>query len=150
MHALVERWFVYFVIDFFILQSLIFFFFFNLLIWIFFFGNFLVLAIVAVKEELARCEAPKNAQPVLEEFIPLKKKKDCDEDEEGLNCNNKKEKDCRDKKNWMSSVQLWNTEDDIDTIDLKPNSKKQTKVSTPPEFKNPVFERKRQHIDIGD
>ena len=37
-----------------------------------------------------------NVQPVLEKFIPMKK--DCDE-RDGV----KKEKDCKDKKNWMSS-----------------------------------------------
>ncbi|XP_057965857.1 transcription factor HHO6-like [Malania oleifera] len=60
-------------------------------------------AILALKDELIQCPAA-NVKPVLEEFIPLKK--DCDED-----VSVKKEKDCRDKKNWMSSVQLWNSDD---------------------------------------
>lgn len=60
-------------------------------------------AILALKEESEKCMSRKS-QPVLEEFIPLKK--ECDQDEE----NNDKDKECRDnKKNWMSSVQLWNT-----------------------------------------
>ncbi|PQQ01933.1 myb family transcription factor EFM [Prunus yedoensis var. nudiflora] len=63
-------------------------------------------AILALKEDAMQCAAP-NVQPVLEEFIPLKK--DCEKNNGGTN-NNKKEKDCRDKKNWMSSVQLWNTD----------------------------------------
>ncbi|CAL0312106.1 unnamed protein product [Lupinus luteus] len=59
-------------------------------------------AISVLKEESEKCLSRKF-QPVLEEFIPLKK--ECDNEEE----NNKKDKECRDKKNWMSSVQLWNT-----------------------------------------
>ncbi|KAF7810923.1 myb family transcription factor EFM-like [Senna tora] len=59
-------------------------------------------AILTLKEESAKFRTP-ISQPVLEEFIPLKK--ECDQKEEG-----KREKECRDnKKNWMSSVQLWNT-----------------------------------------
>ena len=62
-----------------------------------------------------------NVQPVLEEFIPLKK--DCDEDG-GI----KKEKDCKDKKNWMSSVQLWNSDDSANHIhDKKQESKSEIK-----------------------
>lgn len=83
-----------------------------------------------------------NVQPVLEEFIPLKK--DCDE--EGKI---KKEKDCKDKKNWMSSVQLWNNDDSSSTDhfhDKKQESKseiKQVKI----EFSNfdiinPLFSSK--------
>ena len=58
-------------------------------------------AILAVKEESTKCR-PANSQPVLEEFIPLRK--ECDQKEEI-----KMEKECKDKKNWMSSVQLWST-----------------------------------------
>ncbi|KAB2634408.1 hypothetical protein D8674_038271 [Pyrus ussuriensis x Pyrus communis] len=61
----------------------------------------------ALKEEAMQCTAP-DIQPVLEEFIPLKN--DCDKNKGGSSNNNKKEKDSRDKKNWMSSVQLWNTD----------------------------------------
>lgn len=102
-------------------------------------GFHVFLAILALKEESAsaQCAAP-NAKPVLEEFIPLKK--DCEEHEE-LN-NNKNEKDSRDKKNWMSSVQLWNTDDGFPTSDttkdLKQNSKTQTKVT---ENEKPNFEK---------
>ncbi|KAK7308581.1 hypothetical protein VNO77_42200 [Canavalia gladiata] len=56
-------------------------------------------AISALKVESAKCRERKF-EPVLEEFIPLKK--ECDQREES----EKKEKD--NKKNWMSSVQLWN------------------------------------------
>lgn len=90
-------------------------------------------AIQYLKKESLQCATKPNAQPVLEEFIPLKK--DCEDHEEELDKNmnkNKKEKDCKDKKNWMSSVQLWNTDDDFPntttTNDLKQNSKTQTKM----------------------
>lgn len=66
----------------------------------------LIAAIQALKEDAMQCAKP-NVQPVLEEFIPLKK--DCDKNTGEPN-NHKKEKDSRDKKNWMSSVQLWNTD----------------------------------------
>lgn len=43
---------------------------------------------------------------MLEEFIPLKKEYDRNE---GNNSNdNDMDNECRDKKNWLSSVQLWN------------------------------------------
>lgn len=57
-------------------------------------------AILTLKEESAKFRTP-ISQPVLEEFIPLKR--ECEQKEE-----DKKEKECKDKKNWMSSVQLWN------------------------------------------
>ncbi|OMO74157.1 hypothetical protein CCACVL1_16924 [Corchorus capsularis] len=53
-------------------------------------------AIVTLKEESMQCMA-RTVEPVLEEFIPLK--------------NTKKENN-HNKKNWMSSFQLWNTDDD--------------------------------------
>ncbi|KAG5010422.1 hypothetical protein JHK87_018937 [Glycine soja] len=63
-------------------------------------------AISALKVESEKCMACKS-EPVLEEFIPLKK--ECDQREES-----EKEKECRDKKSWMSSFQLWNTDDKAD------------------------------------
>lgn len=63
-------------------------------------------AILVLKEELEKCRV-QNSLPVLEEFIPLKK--EIDQSEENNNDdddNNNNE--CRDKMNWMSSVQLWN------------------------------------------
>ncbi|XP_023530102.1 transcription factor HHO6-like [Cucurbita pepo subsp. pepo] len=47
------------------------------------------------------CSSPKT-KPVLEEFISLNKDSPND---------NEKKQDCRDKKEWMSSVQLWNSDD---------------------------------------
>ncbi|MED6206574.1 hypothetical protein PIB30_028163 [Stylosanthes scabra] len=77
-------------------------------------------AIVELKEQLAKCsEGACKSQPVLEEFIPLKKEFDHSEDDEehvnndNNNNNNRKEKECRDKKSWLSSVQLWNTSSSI-------------------------------------
>ncbi|GMI88213.1 hypothetical protein HRI_002490600 [Hibiscus trionum] len=76
-------------------------------------------AVVALKEESMQCIA-RNVDPVLEEFIPLKNKKEnVQSEEEGSLITTKKEQDSnkncsnyKDKKNWMSSVQLWNTDDD--------------------------------------
>lgn len=80
-----------------------------------------VFAAISVLKESMQCSVPNEVQPVLEEFIPLKK--DCDQNEE-----NKKEKDYKDKKNWMSSVQLWNSEDYSSTDCTKSNPKLDTKV----------------------
>ncbi|KAK7407730.1 hypothetical protein VNO78_09771 [Psophocarpus tetragonolobus] len=63
-------------------------------------------AISALKVESAKCRAYKS-EPVLEEFIPLKK--ECHQREES-----EKEKEWWDKKNWMSSFQLWNNDDKAD------------------------------------
>ncbi|KAL4383324.1 hypothetical protein GQ457_15G014020 [Hibiscus cannabinus] len=88
-------------------------------------------AIVALKEESMQCMS-RNVEPVLEEFIPLKNKKGSSQSEEdGALITNKKEKDSnnsgncnnnKDKKTWMSSVQLWNTDRDC-SIDRKLDSK---------------------------
>uniref|UniRef100_A0A1D1YB93 Two-component response regulator ARR18 n=1 Tax=Anthurium amnicola TaxID=1678845 RepID=A0A1D1YB93_9ARAE len=60
--------------------------------------------IEGLEEELAKCRGSSDAvtggRPVLEEFMPMKRKFD---EEEGV----KQEKDFRDKVNWMSSAQLW-------------------------------------------
>ncbi|XP_051145403.1 myb family transcription factor EFM-like [Andrographis paniculata] len=66
-------------------------------------------AIGAVKEELRRYKKS-NAEPVLEEFIPLKK-----DDEKSNKVGDSKDKDAnsRDKMNWMSSVQLWNSDNQV-------------------------------------
>ncbi|KAA8536163.1 hypothetical protein F0562_028641 [Nyssa sinensis] len=80
-------------------------------------------AIVTLKEESTHCMTT-NAEPVLEEFIPIKKS--CDEDEKS---DAGKEKDSRDKMNWMSSVQLWNS-DDYTNIDLKSERKQNSVAQT--------------------
>ncbi|XP_068462175.1 myb family transcription factor EFM-like isoform X1 [Phaseolus vulgaris] len=56
-------------------------------------------AISALKVELAKCRTFKS-EPVLEEFIPLKKEE------------SEKEEKCREKNDWGSSFQLWNSDDD--------------------------------------
>lgn len=76
-----------------------------------------------MKEELIQCRR-RNVEPVFEEFIPLKKT--CDEAEKDEKT--RMEKECKEKKNWMSSVQLWNNTDDEKKQDTdsdsnrKPNS----------------------------
>ncbi|XP_030466662.2 transcription factor HRS1-like [Syzygium oleosum] len=83
-------------------------------------------AILALKMESEQCAAPTSAQPVLEEFIPLKKDKD--EDDEKLELN-KGADDSRDKKNWMSSVQLWNADDSPPAVH-SPDLKQELKLET--------------------
>lgn len=84
---------------------------------------FVCVAILFLKEELKRFRRHDDSQPVLEEFIPLRK--ECDQKEES-----ETEKECRDKKNWMSSVQLWHADNDNDhpTRDQKEHYKSETKV----------------------
>ncbi|KAL0422667.1 UNVERIFIED_CONTAM: Myb family transcription factor EFM [Sesamum latifolium] len=65
-------------------------------------------AIVTMKEELAQCKKS-NVEPVLEEFIPLKKS--CtDEKDDKVESSKENNISSRDKMNWMSSVQLWNSD----------------------------------------
>lgn len=66
-------------------------------------------AIIVLKEELMVLKKSSNVEPVLEEFLPVKKS--CDEDEESEMM--RKENGGGDKKNWLSStqLQLWNTSD---------------------------------------
>ncbi|XP_060961437.1 transcription factor HHO6-like [Cannabis sativa] len=97
-------------------------------------------AILTLKKESSQCAVTTNPQPVLEEFIPMKK--DCEEEDEEReeHKKNKNEKDSRDKKNWMSSVQLWNTDDissgDHLNMNSKQNSKTQTKMNDEKILKN--------------
>ncbi|KAL3814194.1 hypothetical protein ACJIZ3_015462 [Penstemon smallii] len=91
-------------------------------------------AIATLKEELTRCEKF-NAEPVLEQFIPLKNS--CsDERPQGIESANEK-----DKMNWMSSVQLWNS--DKPTLELNSNSKKRTEKEEDgekKEIKRPIMD----------
>ncbi|KAG8364296.1 hypothetical protein BUALT_Bualt19G0113700 [Buddleja alternifolia] len=90
-------------------------------------------AIATVKEELMQCKKS-DSEPVLEEFIPLKKISRDDKDEKIENCKEKDSINCRDKMNWMSSVQLWNSDTNYPNTNFsnnKPslkldNSKKRT------------------------
>lgn len=76
-----------------------------------------IAAIVAAQEELAQWKKL-NTEPVLEEFIPLKK---ICTDEKDDKAEDSKEKDVssREKKNWMSTVQLWNTDDQNTDCSIK-------------------------------
>ncbi|KAK4424177.1 Transcription factor NIG [Sesamum alatum] len=84
-------------------------------------------AIARVKEELMRCKKSK-AEPVLEEFIPLKKSSAGEEKDEKIEGG--KEEDIvnrSEKMNWMSSVQLWNSDYDCYLSDPKLDSNKKRK-----------------------
>ncbi|KAL4588756.1 hypothetical protein LXL04_001651 [Taraxacum kok-saghyz] len=75
-------------------------------------------AIITVKEDLTVLKKSSNTEPILEEFIPLKNT--CDEDaklEDAM-----KEKGGGDKKNWLSTTQLWNNPNANQTQNWKPNS----------------------------
>ncbi|PIN14192.1 hypothetical protein CDL12_13179 [Handroanthus impetiginosus] len=78
-------------------------------------------AIFTIKEELDQCKKS-NVEPVLEEFIPLKKS--CTDQ----SCDNSKEKDIsnKDKRNWMSSVQLWNSDNNNHHPDTDLSNNKST------------------------
>ncbi|EEF40477.1 conserved hypothetical protein [Ricinus communis] len=89
-------------------------------------------AILFLKSELMQCAALDH-QPILEEFMPLKKHSDRDDDDDGDQDGPiKKEKDTKDKKNWMSSVQLWNTDDHPSThniLETKQNLQLESKTT---------------------
>ncbi|KAL8189118.1 hypothetical protein R6Q57_029379 [Mikania cordata] len=74
--------------------------------------------IVALKDESMAFKKSSNGEPVLEEFIPIKKTLDQDAEEEMM-----EENDGGDKKNWLSSTQLWNTNDDWTNSKQIPNQK---------------------------
>lgn len=78
-------------------------------------------AIVALKEEVMQCKKT-NVKPLLEEFIPLKKS--CYEVEDKVEL----DKESEDKKNWMSSVQLWNHSDNHDS-EVNSKQKKVVEIS---------------------
>ncbi|KHN31050.1 Two-component response regulator ARR1 [Glycine soja] len=66
-------------------------------------------AISVLKVESQKCcRVARDSPPVLEEFIPLKKELGDQSEEEEENDDDKDDNECRDKRNWMSSVQLWN------------------------------------------
>ncbi|KAJ6738981.1 TRANSCRIPTION FACTOR HHO6 [Salix koriyanagi] len=86
-------------------------------------------AIQVVREGLMHCGTSRNQRPVLEEFIPLKKKiedRGDDHENDGLI----KEKDSKDKKNWMSSVQLWITDDHHPSTDYLFDAKQNPKLES--------------------
>lgn len=54
-----------------------------------------------------------NAQPVLEEFIPIKKRFDDNVDEDAKVEMVTNQIDNGDKKNWLSSTHLWNSNENL-------------------------------------
>ncbi|GFP91152.1 UDP-n-acetylenolpyruvoylglucosamine reductase [Phtheirospermum japonicum] len=101
---------------------------------------------MGTEEELA-LHKKSNAEPILEEFIPLKKScKDEQSDRVEVD-STKKDISCRDKMNWMSSVQLWNSDSDLNNkLTLKlDNSKKRAAAE---EVKQPAKDNLFQSIKI--
>ncbi|KAK9048084.1 hypothetical protein SSX86_032953 [Deinandra increscens subsp. villosa] len=87
-------------------------------------------AIIALKEEAMVFKKTSNAEPVLEEFIPLKKTCEDDNDDDDAEVDViREEKGGGDKKNWLSSTQLWNINDNNPNTNQiqnpKPNSTNQ-------------------------
>ncbi|KAL3515244.1 hypothetical protein ACH5RR_022146 [Cinchona calisaya] len=82
-------------------------------------------AIRTLKEESKRYEKL-NSEPVLEEFIPLKKS--CDENKEKLDM--VVETTRKDKMSWMSSVQLWNSDSPSPKSDFDVNQGKNANPET--------------------
>ncbi|XP_039013136.1 transcription factor NIGTH1-like [Hibiscus syriacus] len=81
-------------------------------------------AILALKEESMQCVG-RRVEPVLEEFMPLKEDNHSEEDSNKKNDN---EFNCnKDKKNWMSSVQLWNADDDYSKMNNEDPCKNRVK-----------------------
>ncbi|XP_035841981.1 transcription factor HHO5 isoform X2 [Helianthus annuus] len=71
-------------------------------------------AIGALKEEAMVLEKSSNVQPVLEEFMPLKNRFVDDDDAKVETAINRK--DNGDKKNWLSSTHLWNTNESLNQM----------------------------------
>ncbi|GER54443.1 homeodomain-like superfamily protein [Striga asiatica] len=100
--------------------------------------------IATVKKELIQCKSSMD-KPIIEEFIPLKEKNTDEKDETA------EEKDISitgDKMNWMSSVQLWNSDGNPNSTDNSSHNKKRKEevISRPlddlfPNGKNRKFER---------
>lgn len=104
-------------------------------------------AIATVKEELRGCKKS-VAEPVLEEFIPLKKIVSDDEKDDKIgDAKDKEEINTKDKMNWMSSVQLWNSGNLNLPVTDKPNPYKPPTQS----FSNTSKKRKEEpRNELGD
>lgn len=82
-----------------------------------------IAAIVALRAESVQYKKSRT-EPVLEEFIPLKKSSNEDNKAEVT-----KDKDnSREKMSWMSSVQLWNGDQNTDEASNKQQSKSELKI----------------------
>ncbi|CAN4112259.1 unnamed protein product [Withania somnifera] len=82
-------------------------------------------AIIALRQESMQYRKSRT-EPVLEEYIPLKKSS-----REDIKSETTKDKDSREKMSWMSSVQLWNSEPQCqitDEVNNKQPSKSELKV----------------------
>lgn len=77
-------------------------------------------AILALKVESAQCRKSR-VEPVLEEFLPLKKSSDGDDDG-GDRTEIRKEGDSREKMNWMSSAALWHGENHFTNNKNRPDA----------------------------
>ncbi|GFP93062.1 hypothetical protein PHJA_001450500 [Phtheirospermum japonicum] len=83
-----------------------------------------------------------NAEPVLEEFIPLKKSAKYEQIDRVEVDSTKKDISYRDKMNWMSSMKLWNSDSDLNnklTLKLDNNKKRAAAQEVKQPAKDNVF-----------
>ncbi|KAL8553310.1 hypothetical protein ACS0TY_001835 [Phlomoides rotata] len=81
-------------------------------------------AIATIEEEIMLCKKS-NPKPILEEFIPLKIKSP----DVKIEAPNEKEiTNSKEKMSWMSSVQLWNSDDHLNHIHTANNKKRKEEV----------------------
>ncbi|KAK1439901.1 hypothetical protein QVD17_05726 [Tagetes erecta] len=80
-------------------------------------------AVDVLKEELMVLNRSSNAQPVLEEFIPIKKILDDDDDDAKVEIITN-QIDNGDKKNWLSSTHLWNINENVNHSEAQIDKKK--------------------------
>ncbi|KAL8060529.1 hypothetical protein ABFX02_02G030500 [Erythranthe guttata] len=100
-----------------------------------------------MKEEMAELEKCNAEPPVLEEFIPLKKISTDEKDDDKVEGNNKeKDVSSKEKMNWMSSVQLWNSDTNNQSPDTDFNTTNNNKLSLKPENKK---KRKEEEVNRG-
>lgn len=66
---------------------------------------FSLAAIESLKQAADGVNSSPVGEPILAEFIPLRR---CREEDEGQELKTQEETDLKDKKNWMSSIHLWN------------------------------------------
>ncbi|CAI9765549.1 unnamed protein product [Fraxinus pennsylvanica] len=78
-------------------------------------------AIAIIEGELMQCKKS-STEPILEEFIPLKKSSDALD--EKVEAPKDEIVSSRDKMNWMSSVQLWNSDNQNPCLDIEFSYKK--------------------------
>lgn len=76
-------------------------------------------AIATIKDEIMQCKKSNSSKPVLEEFIPLKINSPTERDDKIEVAKENEIINSKEKMSWMSSVQLWNSDDHLHTDNNK-------------------------------